>query len=365
MKTLKLDLAERSYDILIGKNAVAELPKFLLEKLKQKKTYIITDANVAKLHLQALEEFLRTNGVEVSSKILPAGEGTKSFENLESVCNWLLEQKIERKSTVLAFGGGVIGDLVGFAASMLLRGINFIQIPTSLLAQVDSSVGGKTAINSPAGKNLIGAFYQPKLVIADTEILRTLPQREFLSGYAEVVKYGLINDVKFFNWLDDNKLSNDLFCEENLISAIEHSCKAKADIVAQDEREGGVRALLNLGHTFGHAFEAETGFSDKLLHGEAVALGCVMAFKFSAKLGLCAAEDVEQVVEHFKKIGLPTEPKKHLPKWDIDALVSHMQADKKVKDGKIVFILVRGIGKAFVDENVAEADLRKFLEGFK
>jgi 3-dehydroquinate synthase len=361
MKSLQVDLADRSYDVLIGSDAIMKLPAFLQAELRQKKTYIITDENVAKLHLPRIENLLREAKIEVQSKILPAGESTKSFEHLQQICDWLLQQKIERKTTIIALGGGVIGDLVGFAASILLRGINFIQIPTTLLAQVDSSVGGKTAINSPEGKNLIGAFYQPKLVIADTEILQTLPKREFLSGYGEIVKYGLINAPEFFDWLCVNSLET----QANLQQAIYFSCEAKASIVAADEREGGIRALLNLGHTFGHALEAETGFSDKLLHGEAVALGCVMAFKLSAFLGYCEHVEVDKVIAHFEQVGLPTDPHKYLQKWDIDALVSHMQSDKKVKDGKIVFILAHAIGRAYVDEEVEEKSLRKFLQEYK
>ena len=344
MERLTVNLGERSYDILIGQNILAEVTKHL----PHKKVFVVTDANVAKLHLDKLKAAL--NGFEVITKILPAGESTKSYENLQVLCDWLLENKVERKSTVIAFGGGVIGDITGFAASVVLRGINFIQIPTTLLAQVDSSVGGKTAINSKHGKNLVGAFYQPKLVVADTSLLATLPEREFLSGYAEIIKYGLINRPDFFDWLDS---------EWNLEKAVYESCTSKAAIVAADEREGGVRALLNLGHTFGHAFEAETGFSDKLLHGEAVALGMVCAFKFSEKLGLTS--DTAKVIAHFKKKGLPTNPHDFVKNWNVDALIDHMRSDKKVADGKMVFILARGIGKSFVASDVQEADLTEFL----
>ncbi len=349
MEKLRVELAERSYDILIGENLLAELPKHL----PQKKTLIITDENVNTFHRAKLEEALK--GIDYKIKTLPAGESTKSFENLEVVCDWLLKNKPDRKTTIIAFGGGVIGDLVGFAASIVLRGINFIQVPTTLLSQVDSSVGGKTAINSKYGKNLVGAFYQPKLVLADIGLLKTLPRREFMSGYAEVVKYGLINQPEFFEWLDGNKLDD----KANLTKAIRKSCEFKADIVSKDEREGGIRALLNLGHTFGHAFEAETGFSDKLLHGEAVALGIVCAFKFSEKLGLGA--DAEKVIAHFKKVGLPTNPHDYLPEWNIDRLVDHMRSDKKNADEKIVFILARGIGRSFISHDVTEKQLREFL----
>lgn len=351
MEKLTVDLADRSYDILIGKNLFAEAAKHLL----QKKTYIITDSNVAKLHLTPLKLALQDFGIEAEAKILPAGEGTKSFKHLAEVCDWLLSKKPERKTTIIALGGGVIGDLAGFAASIVLRGINFIQIPTTLLAQVDSSVGGKTAVNSKYGKNLVGAFYQPKLVLADINVLKTLPRREFLSGYAEVVKYGLINNQEFFDWLDNNDISK----EENLAKAIYESCRAKAEIVSADEREGGVRALLNLGHTFGHAFEAETGFSDKLLHGEAVALGMVCAFKFSEKLGLCS--DSQKVIQHFEKVGLPTNPRKFIKKWNVEKLIEHMRSDKKVADGKMVFILTKGIGKSFISKDVDEKQLKQFL----
>lgn len=356
MQKLRVELGDRGYDIVIGANVLDQVIPFL----PQKKTFIITDENVAKLHLGNLESVLRGAGISFKTKILPAGESTKSFKHLEDVCDWLLSEKVERKTTIIAFGGGVIGDLTGFAASIVLRGINFIQIPTTLLAQVDSSVGGKTAVNSKFGKNLVGSFYQPKLVIADTEILKTLPRREFLSGYAEVVKYGLINRLDFFHWLDQNPV----FDEANLKAAILESCRSKAAIVAADEREGDVRALLNLGHTFGHALEAETGFSTKLLHGEAVALGMLMAFNFSAELGLCPDEDVEKIANHFAKVGLAIDPRKYLDVWDIDLLVDHMKSDKKVKDGKMVFILAEGIGKSFITAEVDEADLRKFLKTY-
>lgn len=349
MEKLSVELGDRSYDIVIGENLLAELPKHL----PQKRTFVITDENVADHHLEKLEEALK--GIEHKVKVLPSGESTKSFEKLQDICDWLLKNRPDRKTTIIAFGGGVIGDLVGFAASVVLRGINFIQVPTTLLSQVDSSVGGKTAINSKYGKNLIGAFYQPKLVLADIAILSTLPKREFLSGYAEVVKYGLINNPGFFEWLDKNPLDD----KKNLVKAIYESCKAKADIVSQDEREGGVRALLNLGHTFGHAFEAETGFSDKLLHGEAVALGMVCAFRLSEKLGL--TKDTAKVIRHFEKIGLPTDPHKYIPQWDVDVLIEHMRGDKKNEQDKIVFILTKGIGKAFISKDVTEETLREFL----
>lgn len=354
MAKLTLDLGKRSYDILIGENLFDKIPAHI----PLKKTFIVTDKNVAAKHLKKLEAVLKKAGISYKSKILPAGELTKSFKNLQDVCEFLLKNKVERKTTIIALGGGVIGDLAGFAASIVLRGINFIQVPTTLLSQVDSSVGGKTAVNSAHGKNLVGSFYQPKLVVADTLTLKTLPKREFLSGYAEVVKYGLINRPEFFEYLDKNDI------RKNIEKVIYESCKSKAEIVSKDEREGDVRALLNLGHTFGHAFEAETGYSSKLLHGEAVALGMVCAFKFSHQLGVCPAKDVERVIAHFKKVGLPIDPKKYLKKWDVKALINHMKSDKKVKDGKMVFILTKGIGKSFIANDVKETDLKKFLSSY-
>jgi 3-dehydroquinate synthase len=354
MAKLTLDLGKRSYDILIGENLFDKIPAHI----PLKKTFIVTDKNVAAKHLKKLEAVLKKAGIAYKTKILSAGEQTKSFKNLQDVCEFLLKNKVERKTTIIALGGGVIGDLSGFAASIVLRGINFIQVPTTLLSQVDSSVGGKTAVNSAHGKNLVGSFYQPKLVVADTSTLKTLPKREFLSGYAEVVKYGLINRPDFFAWLDKNDI------RKNIEKVVYESCKSKAEIVSQDEREGDVRALLNLGHTFGHAFEAETGYSSKLLHGEAVALGMVCAFKFSHQLGLCPKGDVEKVIAHFKKVGLPIDPRKYLKKWDVKKLISHMKSDKKVKDGKMVFILAKGIGKSFIADNIKETELKKFLNTY-
>ena len=352
MKTLKVDLGERSYDIIIGEGALAKVSDFLPQNLPKKKTIIITDENVAAEHLSRLENLLGSADVDYQTLVLPAGEATKSFENLEKLTSFLLENKVDRRTNIIAFGGGVIGDLVGFAASITLRGVGFIQIPTTLLAQVDSSVGGKTAINSQHGKNLIGAFHQPVAVLADTDLLATLPRREFLAGYAEVVKYGLINKPEFFEWLDNNSLED----KKNLIQAIYESCKSKAEIVAQDEREKGVRALLNLGHTFGHALEAETGFSSKLLHGEAVALGMIMAFKFSK------APDMDKVIAHFERVGLPTNPREYVDDWDAERLLSYMYSDKKAHSGKLVFILTRGIGQAYVAEDVDAEEVKEFLE---
>jgi 3-dehydroquinate synthase len=341
-------LGDRSYDILIGHNLINTAADHVGPLLGKKHVVIITDANVAKLHLESLEQALKRGGIAVDSLILPAGESTKSFHELERLCGHLLDMKIERSSTLIALGGGVIGDLTGFAAAIMLRGINFIQVPTTLLAQVDSSVGGKTGINTPHGKNLVGAFYQPRLVLADTNTLDTLNRRELLAGYAEVVKYGLIDEPGFFTWLETNGIDVVEGDESARRYAIGVSCRAKARIVGADERESGARALLNLGHTFGHALEAECGFTDELLHGEGVAIGMVMAFDLSATLGLCPAEDAARVQRHLASVGLPTSPLSLQGRlWSAERLIEHMGRDKKVKDGRIGFVLARGIGQTF------------------
>lgn len=360
---ITLELGERSYDIVVG-DSLLENAAGYIEKIISRRVFIITDSNVAKIHLPILQDSLMTAGIETHAIILPAGEQTKSLVELEGLINKIFEHKPERKDTLIALGGGVIGDITGFAASILLRGVDFIQIPTTLLAQVDSSVGGKTGINNSFGKNLIGSFYQPKLVLADMDLLKTLPQREFLAGYAEVVKYGLINDERFFDWLDTNSTVI-LKKESNILRhAVLTSCRAKAEIVAEDEREGGARALLNLGHTFGHALEKEMGYTNKLLHGEAVAVGMVMAFAFSAQLGLCSPSDAERVKEHLQVMGLPVSPYDIRPDWDVDKLIEYMEQDKKVSDGKMVFILARGIGKSFVAKDIEAKDVEVFLHHF-
>lgn len=353
METITVPLGNRSYDILIGHGLLRNAALHI----NQKRVCIITDKNVAKHHLTTLEKSLRGAGTEVHSIVLPAGEKTKSFKYLQQVIDTVLNLSIERGFTLIALGGGVIGDLTGFAASCILRGIDFIQIPTTLLSMVDSSVGGKTGINTKQGKNLVGAFYQPKKVLIDLDLLSTLPKREFVSGYAEVAKYGLINNPHFFAWLEKNIGAIKKRKPEALLYAIAESCKAKRDIVAADEREANVRALLNLGHTFGHALEAETGFSRKLLHGEAVAIGMLQAMQLSVNLGLCPAADLERAKAHLHKAGLPTKAPS-LPK---NALLSHMRKDKKVKDGKMVFILSRGIGKAFISNDVTEKQVLEVL----
>jgi 3-dehydroquinate synthase len=349
-KAVQVELGQRSYPINVGTGLLKDVATACQEATGGKQFFIVTDSCVKDHHLSTLEESFKKAGLEYHVIILPAGEQTKQFDSLQMLITEVLSHKVERSSVLVALGGGVIGDITGFAASIILRGIAFVQIPTTLLAQVDSSVGGKTAINHPLGKNLIGSFYQPRLVLADVGLLTSLPRRQVLAGYAEVVKYGLLGDADFFNWLEAKTPcfeSNDL-----LIEAVERSCRAKAQIVAKDEREGGLRALLNLGHTFGHAYERLTGYSDLLLHGEGVAIGMVHAFALSAQLGLCSEDDVERVRAHLKQVGLPTSLKDIDYQWDIDAIVKAMGHDKKVKDKKLVFIVARSIGDAFIKEDV-------------
>ncbi len=362
--TVKVALGDRSYDIVIGRGLIASLGARVAALRPGAKAAIVTDENVARYHLPAVEAALAEAGVPTSRVIVPVGEGSKSFGVFEQVCEAIIAARIERGDLVIALGGGVIGDLAGFAASAVRRGIDYVQVPTSLLAQVDSSVGGKTAINSAHGKNLIGAFYQPILVIADTAALDTLPQREFRAGYAEIAKYGLLGDAAFFSWLEANW--RDVFKGGNRKVAREHaiavSCRAKAAIVARDERETGDRALLNLGHTFGHALEAACGFSERLLHGEAVAAGMALAFGFSARLGVISAAEAERAIRHLDQVGLPTRPTDipgGLP--SVDRLMDLIAQDKKVKRGMLTFILVRGIGSAFVESGIDPQDVRAFL----
>ncbi|WP_374377817.1 3-dehydroquinate synthase [Dongia sp.] len=360
---LRVDLGDRSYDILIGRGLIAAAGEHMVPLLAKRHVVIITDANVAKLYLEGLTRSLEKAGVKVDSIILPAGEATKSFAEVERVTGLLLDMKVERGTTLVALGGGVIGDLTGFVAAITLRGIDFIQVPTTLLAQVDSSVGGKTGINTPHGKNLVGAFYQPRLVLADTATLDTLPRRELLAGYAEVAKYGLIDEPGFFSWLEANGIDVIEGDEAARRHAIAVSCAAKARIVGIDERESGARALLNLGHTFGHALEAECGFSDELLHGEGVAIGMVMAFDLSVTLGICPADDAARVQRHLASVGLPTAPGAVQGRfWSSERLVEHMGRDKKVKDGRIGFVLARGIGKTFHPAHVDLAQVTAILE---
>lgn len=360
---LRLDLGDRSYDIAVGDGTLKSAGTAILNAAGPGKCWVVTDETVAATYLAPLEGSLREAGLAFQTIVLPPGEGSKNFATVENVVNTVLDGAPERSSTMIALGGGVIGDLTGFAASIILRGINFVQIPTTLLAQVDSSVGGKTGINTRHGKNLAGAFYQPKLVIADTGVLDTLPRRELVAGYAEVVKYGLIRDVGFFDWLEQNGAAVLDGDGEARAYAVRASCAAKAAVVAEDERENGVRALLNFGHTFGHALEAETGFGAELLHGEAVAIGMIMALELSATLDLCPAADIDRVRQHYAATGLPmTVPKAQNRRWEPATLIRHMGHDKKVQDGKVTFILARGIGKAFVARDVDLGDVERLLD---
>jgi len=355
-------LGPRSYDILVGRGLIARAGRLIAPVLARPRTVIISDENVARHHLSAFQASLERAGIEHQAIVVPPGEASKSFATLERVLDQLLDARVERDDVIVALGGGVIGDLAGFAASVLRRGVDFIQVPTTLLAQVDSSVGGKTGINCRHGKNLIGTFHQPRLVIADTEALATLPDRELRAGYAEVVKYGLINDPGFFAWLEDNGDGVLALDHDAVARAVITCCRAKAAIVAEDERESGTRALLNLGHTFGHAFEADCGYGAQLLHGEAVAVGMVLAFDLSARLGMCPREDAARVRSHLAGRGLPVSPREIGRSFDVDALLRHMAQDKKVKAGRLTFVLAYGIGKAVLSREVAEADVRAVLK---
>ena len=363
IETLHVALGARGYDIRIGPGLLARAGEEIAPVMRGRKVAIVTEERVAALHLPALRDGLSAGSVAAEAVILPPGEGTKSFAEYERLLTALLDLRIGRDDLVIAFGGGVIGDLAGFAAATLRRGVDFVQIPTTLLAQVDSSVGGKTGINAPQGKNLIGAFHQPRLVLADTGLLDTLPERDFLSGYAETVKYGLLGDAAFFERLERAGPVLKAGDEAARIAAIRRACEMKAGIVARDETETGERALLNLGHTFGHALEAATGYSDRLLHGEAVSIGCALAFEFSMRLGLCAQEAPSRVRAHFREMGMKTtlaDIEGELP--GAEALVSLMGQDKKVKDGRLVFILARGIGEAFIATDAPGEAARALIE---
>ncbi len=363
-KIVTIDLDTRGYDIYIGPGLLYRLSEFVPVEVEGRAIFIVTDENV-KSYAKAVQNIMLEAGApRCEMLVLPPGEKTKSFRKLEEVCGWLLDNGVHRNSIVMAVGGGVIGDLAGFAASTIMRGVSYIQIPTTLLAQVDSSVGGKTGINTAQGKNLVGAFYQPISVVADIETLKTLPRRELLAGYAEVVKYGLINDLGFFQWLEDN--GNDV-CNlkpEDVVYAIEKSAKAKAEIVQADEKESGRRGLLNLGHTFGHALEAAAKYDGRLLHGEAVAIGTMMAFDLSVRLGHCSREDYERVETHFSSVGLPTSVSFIEPglKTSIEALMEIMKKDKKAAGDKMTFVVSSGIGEAFLTQDVPESVVRDVLK---
>lgn len=362
-QTVEVALAGRSYDILIGAGLLEQAGEHIARVAPGAACAVVTDANVARLHLSALQQSLERNGVHSTAIVVEPGEGSKSFDVYQRVCEAILAARIERRDLVVAFGGGVVGDLAGFAAASVRRGTRFVQIPTTLLAQVDSSVGGKTGINSPHGKNLIGAFHQPSLVLADVDVLATLPEREFRAGYAEVLKYGLIDDLPFFEWLEANAQA--VFADRTArIHAISVSCRAKAKIVSRDETEQGDRALLNLGHTFGHAFERLANYdSERLVHGEGVAIGLVLALRFSTRLGLASGHDAERVARHLASVGLPTRIH-DIRSWrgDADAILDAMFQDKKVEKGALTFVLARGIGQAFVAKGVDVDAVRDFLK---
>ncbi len=395
-ETIEVALGDRSYPIHIGAGLLAQsgalLAPLVAKSARPARIAVVTDKTVAKLHYPAFAAALTAKGMEPIPIVLPPGEQTKSFVQLEGLMEQLLAANVERGSLIVALGGGVIGDLTGFAAGTLKRGVDFAQVPTTLLAQVDSSVGGKTAINMPQGKNLVGLFYQPRIVIADISVLATLPRRELLGGYAEIVKYALLGDADFFAWLEKHgaaALSGD---QRAIAYAVAHSCKMKAGIVSRDEREQGERTLLNLGHTFGHGLEAATSYSDRLSHGEGVAIGCVLAFKLSERLGHCKAEDVARVEAHIAAVGLATRitqipgqtpsapghpfvesaatpPGAHSTPFvesaatppGADDILAHMRHDKKAKGGRMTFILVRGIGQAFISRDVPEDAVRAVL----
>ncbi|MEP3917718.1 3-dehydroquinate synthase [Ascidiaceihabitans sp.] len=354
-ETVHVDLPGRAYDILIGTGLLQEAGTLIAPLLHRPRVVVVTDDTVGVLHLDTLRQGLAAEGIAMAALSLPPGEATKNWTNVIKTVEWMLDEKVERRDVVVALGGGVIGDLVGFAAAILRRGVRFVQIPTSLLAQVDSSVGGKTGINTRHGKNLVGAFHQPSLVLADIEVLGTLQPRDFLAGCGEVVKYGLLGDAAFFDWLETqgpDMAAGDIAARSY---AVKRSVQMKAEIVMRDETEQGDRALLNLGHTFCHALEAATGYSDRLLHGEGVAIGCALAFETSSRMGLCAQEDPSRLRAHLKAMGMKTDLKDiegDLP--DAAALLALMGQDKKVVDGQLRFIMARSIGEAFVTSDVRE-----------
>jgi 3-dehydroquinate synthase len=363
---VEVALGNRAYDIVIGRGVLASLGERVARLRPGVRTAIVTDRTVAKHWLEPAEASLAAAGIPTSRIVVEEGEISKTYAGLEKVSEALIAAKIERNDLVIALGGGVVGDLAGFAAAILRRGVDFVQVPTSLLAQVDSSVGGKTGINSPQGKNLLGAFHQPVLVIADTAVLDTLSPRQFRAGYAEVAKYGVLGDEAFFTWLENNHsdISRGGAAREHAIAT---SCRAKAGVVSRDERETGERALLNLGHTFGHALEAATGFSDRLFHGEGVAIGMTLAAQLSARLGMIGEADAARVERHLIEAGLPTRlqdiagfAQEGLA--DADALMALMSQDKKVERGKLTFILLEAVGRAVIAKNVEPAPVRDFLK---
>lgn len=358
MDKVRVELAGRGYDILVGTRLLADAGSHIAPLLQNARAIVVSDENVAKLYLHRLTGALEESGIATRAVIVPPGEESKSLARFPALLEELLEQKPERGTMLIALGGGVAGDLAGFAASVLLRGLDFIQIPTTLLSQVDSSVGGKTGVNSRLGKNLVGSFHQPKLVLADVSLLATLPKRQMLAGYAETLKYGLIGDAAFFGWLEQNGAKLLAGDEALLARAVVTGCTAKAAIVSADEKETGARALLNLGHTFAHALEAETGYSDTLLHGEAVAIGMALAFAASVEMGICPQADLDRLLKHYQAVGLPALPPKGLSAAKLSA---HFTRDKKAKGGRPVFILVRGIGQAFIAHDADTAAVERVL----
>ncbi|NOZ41877.1 MAG: 3-dehydroquinate synthase [Alphaproteobacteria bacterium] len=360
-RKITVAVKDHSYDIYVGDGLLDQAGDLIAPLLSRPRTVVVTDENVARHQLPRLKKSLTQAEITFDTIILPPGEATKSFDHLERLLDQLLALGLERHDKIIAFGGGVIGDLTGFAASIYQRGIGFIQIPTSLLAQVDSAVGGKCGINSPRGKNLIGSFHQPDLVLSDVSTLNSLPERQLVAGYGEVVKYGLIGDRKFFNWLEQNGADIIAGNPAARTKAILTCCQAKAKIVSLDEKERGPRALLNLGHTFGHALEAECGYSDALLHGEAVAIGMVMAFDLSVKMGLCPKADAVTVRRHLEKITLPTKPPLSRVNMTADNLFNHTLRDKKMSGGTATFVLVSAIGGAFLSRDTQAGDIRQIF----
>lgn len=362
LQTVRVDLGARAYDILVGHGALAELGARLSALVKRPRAFVLTDETVARHHRAALESAVSGAGIKLDWLALPPGEKTKSFSNLEGVLDWLLAGGADRGDVLIAFGGGVIGDMGGLAASLMKRGMGFVQVPTTLLAQVDSSVGGKTAVNTPRGKNLIGAFYQPRLVIADTALLATLPERELKAGYAEILKYGLINDAPFFDWLSVNGSKVLALDPAAARHAVATSCAAKAAIVVEDETETGVRQLLNLGHTFGHALEAANEYGADLLHGEAVAAGMALAFRYGAEIGVTPAADAARVTNVLAASGLPASlAGRDRTRFAAAHLAKLMQQDKKARGGRVSLILARGIGAAYIHPDADLASIEAFL----
>ena len=361
---LRISLKENSYDIIIEHGLLSELGTLISKKFGKPKTFIVTDSNIAVHWLKQTIESLSAQGMSPKVLEVPVGESTKSFINLEKIIDQLLESKVDRDSVLIALGGGVIGDLAGFAGAVTLRGIKVIQVPTTLLSQVDSSVGGKTGVNVRQGKNLVGSFHQPSLVAIDTQVLQTLPSRQLFAGYAEVLKYGLIKDRSFFDWLELNGkkvLEGDKLAQQ---FAIFTSCRIKAEIVEADEKEKNLRAILNFGHTFGHALEAEAGYDGNLLHGEAVSIGMVLAIELSKSLGYLSGQDAGRAVEYIRNIGLPTNINsvEGSTSWHPDGIIQHMQHDKKVSNGQLRFVLIKGIGEAYLTADVERNDIYRVIE---